>query len=746
VEFIALLVAVIALFRVSQLERELREFRRQASRIQAPPHAVAPPNPSPATTPGAPPAIAPPRPAGSPADDTVPAIPPAPAPASVPPSVPVRERATSALTPASWPAESASQEAHQPPSIASASIERSIGERYLLYAGMIVLVLAVASFLRYAFEQQWLSPVVRVMTGAVAGLGLAIGGRLLARAGYRPYGLFLSGGGLVMLFLSVYAAFAFYALIGQSTTFLLLAAVAGVAALLADRDSSLPLALLAVIGGFATPFLVGGDTDAQITLFSYVAVLIAVTAYLSHRRHWDWLGLVALVLTVLTVVGWADAHYTDGAWLRTELFLTLYCAMFLVMLYARRPPADLAGQVAAGTLWAAPALYHWASIAILSPHAIPFLVYLVLVSAAAIALSVAARSGAYRLVGWVLVIVPLLVWAGTSQGQAWPAAASLSAAGVWLMFAFAVVWTTRGPEAVPGGSISPADNVLIHANGPALFAVLYVLWSGDWPRLGLAAAAGGLAGIHAAVWLSVRTLTPGALHWLGVAATLTAIAVAVGFDGRWVVAMWAAEAGVLVWAGVRLDAVWFRAAGVVLFGMAAGVWLVWRPDLRIPQIPLLNAHALAAAFTVAMLYAGAWTMRGPGSGDEWTWRVQRTILLLGASLLTVALVSFEITAYWRARPESAVDAVLSSQLMLSAWWAAYAALLIAMGMRYAYVPIRYFAIGLFAVTLLKVFTLDVWQLEGVYRVIGFLAVGIILLVASFLYQRARAMRDLNADS
>jgi uncharacterized membrane protein len=48
------------------------------------------------------------------------------------------------------------------------SIERSIGERYLLYAGMVVLVLAVASFLRYAFEQQWLSPLVRVLLGAAA--------------------------------------------------------------------------------------------------------------------------------------------------------------------------------------------------------------------------------------------------------------------------------------------------------------------------------------------------------------------------------------------------------------------------------------------------------------------------------------------------------------------------------------------------------------------------------------------------
>jgi hypothetical protein len=631
VEFLALIVAVIALFRVSQIERELRELRRQLSRIEAPPRETARP-------------IAAPASAAAPTDggtaaipvDFTPAspgagIPPALRPAAPPPVSPAartvpaqRPSAAGGLPPRSVspvpqpdPSPYVYRDAHPDRPSPEGSIERSIGERYLLYAGMVVLVLAVASFLRYAFEQQWLSPLVRVLLGAAAGIGLAAGGRLLARAGYRPYGLFLSGGGLVMLFLSVYAAFAFYALIGQTPAFVLLAAIAGVAAALADRDSSLPLALLAVIGGFATPFLVGGDADAQVTLFSYVALLIAVAAFLAYRRHWAWLSLVTLVLTVLTVVAWADAHYTDAAWLRTQLFLTLYCALFVVMLFARPPAGDLANQAAAAALWAAPALYHCASIAILSPHAVPFLVYLVLVSAAAIAASVAVRAGAVRLVGWMLVVVPLLVWTTTSEGQAWPAAATLAAAGIWLMFVFAIDWVTRRDEAPPGQRLSIADIVLIHAAGPALFAVLYVLWSDEWTPLALAAAGGVLAGVHVAIWSSIRMLTPGALHWLGVAATLAAVSVAVGFEGRWVVALWAAEAVVMVWIGVRLDASWFRTAGVALFGLAAAVWLVWQPDVRIPRLPLLNAHALAAVFTVAMLYASAWTMRRPGGGDDW---------------------------------------------------------------------------------------------------------------------------------
>ena len=40
------------------------------------------------------------------------------------------------------------------------------------------------------------------------------------------------------------------------------------------------------------------------------------------------------------------------------------------------------------------------------------------------------------------------------------------------------------------------------------------------------------------------------------------------------------------------------------------------------------------------------------------------------------------------------------------------------------------------VTLVKVFLVDLGTLGGIYRVAGFLVVGLILLIVSFLYQRA----------
>jgi uncharacterized membrane protein len=210
-------------------------------------------------------------------------------------------------------------------------LEVRIGGRWLQHAGLIVLLLGIAFFLRYAFEHAWLSPTVRVALGVVAGIAMAWGGVRLASR-YRAYGLLLAGGGIAALYLSFYAALNLYALVGSEVAFTALIVVTVAAAAMADRTDSPAIALMAVCGGFATPFLVGGRGDQQVTLFSYTALLIGATMYLAHRRKWQWLNVVSLALTIVTVAAWGDSYYTDAKYLRTELFLTLYCAMFIDML------------------------------------------------------------------------------------------------------------------------------------------------------------------------------------------------------------------------------------------------------------------------------------------------------------------------------------------------------------------------------------------------------------------------------
>jgi uncharacterized membrane protein len=115
-------------------------------------------------------------------------------------------------------------------------------------------------------------------------------------------------------------------------------------------------------------------------------------------------------------------------------------------------------------------------------------------------------------------------------------------------------------------------------------------------------------------------------------------------------------------------------------------------------------------------------------------------LLVAASALTVVLLSGQNASYWDLQGSTSADATFAEGLALSLIWAFYAALLIIVGIRRDYAPIRYAAMVLFGLTIAKVFLVDLSGLEGIYRVLGLLAVGTVLLVVSFLYQRRRQKR------
>jgi uncharacterized membrane protein len=76
--------------------------------------------------------------------------------------------------------------------------------------------------------------------------------------------------------------------------------------------------------------------------------------------------------------------------------------------------------------------------------------------------------------------------------------------------------------------------------------------------------------------------------------------------------------------------------------------------------------------------------------------------------------------------------------MLSITWAVYATILVIVGLFRKYAPIRYFAMTVFAVTIVKVFAIDLAELDRIYRVLSIIGLGVTLLLTSYLYQRLSA--------
>lgn len=210
-------------------------------------------------------------------------------------------------------------------------LESLIGGSIFLWAGILAAVFAAAFALKVAFDNDWISPGVRVSLGALAGLGLLAVAERLRRRGLRPYAYVLSGGGVLILYLSVYAAYDFYGLLSQPFAFLLMTGVTAVAVLLSVRLNALPVAVLGLVGGFLTPLLLATGQDNQVALFTYVSLLDAGVLAVAYFKRWRVLDFLSFAATTLMTLGWAFRYYDKGKLWTTLLFVSLFFAVYSLL-------------------------------------------------------------------------------------------------------------------------------------------------------------------------------------------------------------------------------------------------------------------------------------------------------------------------------------------------------------------------------------------------------------------------------
>jgi uncharacterized membrane protein len=592
---------------------------------------------------------------------------------------------------------------------------------------------------------------MRVVLGAGAGLALVEAGRRFSRRGLRLYGQMLAGGGVVVLYLAVYAALNFYALVSVPAAFVLMAGVTVLAATRADAERSQPLALLAVSGGFLTPFLVGGDTDAQHVLFGYDALLVLGTLWLARRHRWPLLHLVGFALTAQTFLAWAASHYTAGRWLATELWLTAFAVLF-VAIWRTIPPGstDLAQQLAWAALAFTPFFYHAASLAILWRHTVGFLVYVIATTVLGLIVAGQARRPWLRVATWALVSLPALGWLSMRPAR-WDVALFVTLFGIYALHLVAHLRETLAHDETPRG----ADLFLLHANGLWLWAGLALLFEklalsrlGDMTFL--------LAAWYALLATGARPRNRDtALHALALALALLAAAIVIEYDGAAVTAAWAVEGAAIAALGLGAGRPWMRVGGLGLLG-ASLVRL--GNDLAGPalaaSLPLINVRALTTWLVVALLAWLAWQYRRqepqrlalPPAGVVAALVIVAAVLVLGWATSEVHAVFAR--AAWTGAGRRGLGAVtaatLARNVSVSTLWAAYALLLVAVGIRRRYRPLRVLAIAIFGVTVCKVFVADLARLDRFYRILSTVALGLLLLGASYLYQRFT--RDERATS
>ncbi|SHK25165.1 DUF2339 domain-containing protein [Desulforamulus aeronauticus] len=215
------------------------------------------------------------------------------------------------------------------------SLEHAIGGKLLNRVGIVVLLFAMAYFLKYSFDNQWIGELGRVVIGYIGGLGLLLAGDIVMRRQYRYFSQGFTGGGIGIIYLTTFAAANFYHLIGSGVAFGLLVLTALAGGLLAVRQQAFGVAILATVGGFLTPFLIGSKEANPVALLGYVTVLDLAVLYLAYFKQWRSLKLLAFVGTVLVYIVSANASYQPemtALWIN-QGFLTVYFIIFGTLVF-----------------------------------------------------------------------------------------------------------------------------------------------------------------------------------------------------------------------------------------------------------------------------------------------------------------------------------------------------------------------------------------------------------------------------
>jgi uncharacterized membrane protein len=210
-------------------------------------------------------------------------------------------------------------------------LESVIGGSWFNWIGIIAVTFGVAFFLKFAFDKQWIGPGARVSLSALVGVVLLYVGERLRGRGLKSYAYVLSGGGVLILYLSAYAAYNFYQLIGQKPAFLLMAVVTTTAVLLSVRLNALPVAILALVGGFLTPLLLSTGVDNEVALFTYVSLLDAGVLAVAYFKRWRSLDFLSFAGTVAISLGWALKFFGPEKIWTTLFFLSVFFLLYSLL-------------------------------------------------------------------------------------------------------------------------------------------------------------------------------------------------------------------------------------------------------------------------------------------------------------------------------------------------------------------------------------------------------------------------------
>jgi uncharacterized membrane protein len=211
-------------------------------------------------------------------------------------------------------------------------LEKFIGENLINKIGILILVLGISFFVKYAIDKDWINETARVGIGILAG-SLVMGVAHKLRQNYKAFSSVMVAGAISIFYFTIAIAFHDYHLFSQTVAFAIMVIITAFSTFVSVNYDRQELAVLSLIGGFAVPFMVSTGAGNYVVLFTYIAILNIGILGIAYYKKWNLVTILSFGFSYLLLSSWyykelyADKLPHQGAF----VFATLYYFIFSIV-------------------------------------------------------------------------------------------------------------------------------------------------------------------------------------------------------------------------------------------------------------------------------------------------------------------------------------------------------------------------------------------------------------------------------
>ena len=214
------------------------------------------------------------------------------------------------------------------------NFEKYIGENLFGKIGILIFIIGIGFFVKYAIDQNWINETARTLMGYAVGAGMLVLAERLHKR-YHTFSSLLAGGAFGIYYLITAIAFHYYALFSHTIAFVILCVTTifmSAVSVLYDRKE---LAVTALVGGFIAPFIISTDSSSIISLQIYITILNIGMFCLAMYKKWAILPMVSFAFTYIilwgtTAIGSFSDSEAGTTYPTLFAFATLFYVIFLL--------------------------------------------------------------------------------------------------------------------------------------------------------------------------------------------------------------------------------------------------------------------------------------------------------------------------------------------------------------------------------------------------------------------------------